>query len=88
MTIKQVNPVNPTANVIGGTGNKPTASSGIDNFDDAANDELLAAAARAEAPKGPVEPSLGGPGGPNLFQKSKEGSVTGTKTNEVCTNLC
>ena len=87
VTPTRVNPANTTANVIGGTGNKTADSSGIDNFDDAANDKLLAAAARAEAPKGPVEPSLGVPGGPNLYQKLKERSVTGAKKNEVCTNL-
>ena len=72
VTPTRVNLANTTANVIG---------------DDAANDELLAAAARAEAPKGSVEPRLGVPGGSNLYQKLKEGSVTGAKKNEVCTNL-
>ena len=53
-------------NSIGGTGNvnKKPDSSGIDYFDDFANDELLAAS-EAEATIRPAEPDLGKPGGPN-----------------------
>ena len=43
--------------------------------------------ANAKAQKGPLKPSLEVPGGPNLYQKSKKGSMTGTKRSEVCTNL-
>ncbi len=68
-----VNLANTTANVIG---NKPQELSEIEDFDAMAYNELLLAAAA---------PGLGELGEPNLNQKSKKGSVTGTETNEVCT---
>ena len=70
------NPVKSTTNVIGGTGNSKTDSSEMDAFDDVTNDELLAAVAQTL----PAEPDLGGP---NLYPKSKEDSVTGQKKNKV-----